>query len=43
MVDDRDDEPRIDAPEDGQTQVDEDYYEEIVILDLRPIELRDRW
>jgi hypothetical protein len=44
MVDDEwDDAPRIEAPDDGQTLADDDYYEEIVILDLRPAELRDRW
>lgn len=31
------------ATADEEVLVDEDYYEEIVVLDLRPPELRDRW
>lgn len=45
MVDHRDEAPADDVPDGvtGEPGCDEEYYEEIVILDLRPRELRDRW
>jgi hypothetical protein len=45
MVDDRDEDLAGDVPDGvgGEPLCDEEYYEEIVVLDLRPPELRDRW